>query len=246
MRIVGKTDIGMGRKENQDNYRAGRMQDDTVWAVVCDGMGGTRGGAIASSVAVETMENELLRGLAEPISAAGIHELLDNAAQRANTRVYDLARHDETKRVMGTTLVAVILKNNTVYYVHAGDSRAYLHRAGVLDRLTKDHSIVQEMIENGTLTEEEAVTHPKKNLITRALGVNDTLQLDYGERQVRSGDLILLCSDGLTNAAPEQAIAAALSETPFFETADKLISLALDAEGQDNITAVLVKVENAH
>ncbi|MEG0803862.1 MAG: SpoIIE family protein phosphatase, partial [Pygmaiobacter sp.] len=107
------------------------------------------------------------------------------------------------------------------------------------------HSIVQELVENGTLTEAEAASHPKKNLITRALGVQETLELDYSERQLRAGDVLLLCSDGLTNAAAEEELCKILEKTEFFDTAKAMIQLALSADGQDNITALLVKAEQA-
>ncbi|MEG1932272.1 MAG: Stp1/IreP family PP2C-type Ser/Thr phosphatase [Pygmaiobacter sp.] len=245
MKIVGKTDIGTGRTENQDNYRAGRMRDDTAWAVVCDGMGGAAAGALASSVAVTVLEEELVCGLQSDLPTAGIRELLEKAVRCANSKVFSLSQAEIDKRGMGTTLVAAVLKNNKIHIVHAGDSRAYLFHGGMLDRLTKDHSIVQELVENGTLTEAEAASHPKKNLITRALGVQETLELDYSERQLRAGDVLLLCSDGLTNAAAEEELCKILEKTEFFDTAKAMIQLALSADGQDNITALLVKAEQA-
>lgn len=245
MKIVGRTDIGKGRSENQDNYRAGRMADDTVWAVVCDGMGGAAGGALASRLAVDSMEQTLVEGLSPDITQAGIRDLLEKAAQKANQAIYQRSRTDTSVRGMGTTLVALVLKNGTASLVHAGDSRAYLYHGGVLDRLTRDHSIVQELVENGTLTEEQAASHPKKNLITRALGVEQTLRADYGEHRVKNGDILLLCSDGLTNFAPEDELTAILAGNEFFSAADEMIRLALAADGQDNITALLVQAEQA-
>lgn len=245
MKIVAKTDIGKGRSENQDNYRAGRQKDDTVWAVVCDGMGGANGGALASAIAVEQMEETLVNGLQNAQSAAQLRSLLEHAAQQANTAVYTHAQKEPSLRGMGTTMVALILKNQIAYLTHAGDSRAYLYHAGTLDRLTRDHSMVQEMVENGTLTEDEAAVHPKKNLITRALGVSPALETEYGERRVRENDVLLLCSDGLTNFATEKELCDILENTEFFSTADEMIRLALDADGQDNITALLIKAEKS-
>lgn len=245
MKIIGKTDIGNGRSENQDNYRAGRQADDTVWGVVCDGMGGAAGGALASSLAVNSMEQTLAEGLLPGLSVEALRLVLQTAVTRANEVVFARAQSDAAMRGMGTTLVAVIVKNGMAFLAHAGDSRAYLYHAGTLDRLTRDHSMVQEMVERGTLTEEQAADHPKKNLITRALGVSPELQAEYGERRVRAGDILLLCSDGLTNFATEKELCEVLDQTDFFNTADRMVQLALGADGQDNITALLIKAEQS-
>ena len=137
----------------------------------------------------------------------------------------------------------MVLKNGLAHIIHAGDSRAYLYRHGRLERLTRDHSMVQEMVENGSLTPEEAEVHPNKNLITRAVGVNPDLAVEYGERQALPGDILLLCSDGLTNFTSEEELCGILESSEFFGAADAMIDAALAAGGQDNITAVLIKVE---
>lgn len=243
MKIVGKTDIGKRRAENQDNYRAGRQPDDSVWAVVCDGMGGARGGAVASSISVSVMEDALAGELDAAGDPPAVRRLLEDAVQRANHEVYELSSADPSKRGMGTTLVAVVLKNGLAQIVHAGDSRAYLYREGALQRLTRDHSMVQEMVEKGSLTPQEAEVHPNKNLITRAVGVNPLLPVEYGEQPLQEGDIFLLCSDGLTNFTSEEQLCEILEENDFFAAADAMIDAALEAGGQDNITAVLLKVE---
>lgn len=243
MKIVGRTDIGRRRTENQDNYRAGRQSDDTIWAVVCDGMGGARGGAVASSIAVSVLEQRFSGGLTPQLPEDGIRALMEDAASQANREVYQLACADPSKRGMGTTLVALVLRGSTVHLMHAGDSRAYLYRSGALERLTRDHSMVQEMVENGSLTPQQAENHPNKNLITRAVGVNAELEVEYGERQVQPGDILLLCSDGLTNSVSEQDLCGILAGGEFFGAADAMVRAALAGGGQDNITSVLVKVE---
>lgn len=244
MKIVGKTDIGLGRKENQDNYRAGRQPDDTVWAVVCDGMGGAAGGALASRLAVNSMEESLLSRLGAGQTGA-VCESLEAAVARANTAVYERAQAQKDVRGMGTTLVAAIVKNGVVYLAHAGDSRAYLYHGGKLLLLTRDHSMVQEMVERGTLTEEQAASHPKKNLITRALGVDGRVEAEYGRCPIEPGDILLLCSDGLTNFATEKELCEVLDRADFFSAADEMIALALACGGQDNITALLIKAEQS-
>jgi len=243
MRIVAKTDIGKARSENQDNYRAGRQSDDTVWAVVCDGMGGARGGAFASSMAVTAFEAEFIKGLMPGLPAAGVRSLMEAAAERANREIYELAQQDEDKRGMGTTLVALVLKDGLAHIIHAGDSRAYLYRDGWLERLTRDHSMVQELVENGSLTPQEAEVHPNKNLITRAVGVGPELAVEYGERQMRPEDILLLCSDGLTGAVTEEELSEIIQQSNFFDTASAMVQQALAAGGKDNITAVLVQVD---
>ncbi|MDK2813321.1 MAG: family protein phosphatase [Clostridiales bacterium] len=243
MKIVAKTDIGKARNENQDNYRAGRQSDDTVWAVVCDGMGGARGGAFASSMAVTAFEAEFVKGLVPGLPAAGVRSLMETAANRANHEIYELAQQDEDKHGMGTTLVALVLKDGLAHIIHAGDSRAYLYRDGWLERLTRDHSMVQELVENGSLTPEEAEVHPNKNLITRAVGVGPELAVEYSERQMRPEDTLLLCSDGLTNAVTEEELSEIIKQSDFFDTASAMVQQALAAGGKDNITAVLVQVD---
>ena len=144
---------------------------------------------------------------------------------------------------MGTTLVALVLKDGLAHIIHAGDSRAYLYRDGWLERLTRDHSMVQELVENGSLTPQEAEVHPNKNLITRAGGVGAELAVEYGERQMRPGDTLLLCSDGLTGAVAEEELRDIIQQSSFFDTASVMVQQALDAGGKDNITAVLVQVD---
>ena len=244
MKIVGRTDIGKRRSENQDNYRAGRQADDTVWAVVCDGMGGARGGAVASGIAVSVVEEELAQKLVPGLGQEEIKNLLEQAVEHANGEIFDLACADPTKRGMGTTLVAIVIKDGLAQIVHAGDSRAYLYREGKLIRLTRDHSMVQEMVENGSLTPQEAEVHPNKNLITRAVGVNPKLTAEYSECTARQGDTFLLCSDGLTNFTTEEELCGILEQEDFFASAEEMIEAALEAGGQDNITAVLLKMES--
>ena len=243
MKIVGRTDIGKRRSENQDNYRAGRQADDTVWAVVCDGMGGARGGAVASGIAVSVMEDELADKLVPELSTEEIRSLLEQAVEHANSEIFDLSCADPTKRGMGTTLVAMVVRNGLAQIVHAGDSRAYLYRDGKMIRLTRDHSMVQEMVENGTLTPQEAEVHPKQNLITRAVGVNPRLKVEYSECTAVQGDVFLLCSDGLTNCTTEEELCDILEQNDFFASAEEMIQTALEAGGQDNITVVLLKME---
>ena len=241
--ISAKTDIGKNRKENQDNYRAGYLKNGMVWAVVCDGMGGAQGGAIASSIAAAIFEAELPSAINLEMTEKEIFKALENSAKLANDKIYSIASQNDEMLGMGTTVVAAIIKGKAIYIIHAGDSRAYLYNKGRLTQLTKDHSVVQQLMENGELTKEQADKHPKKNLITRAIGVDSILQLDYKKKVLAEDDMILFCTDGLSNVVSDEDIENIITENEFFATSDKLINTALLAGGQDNITALLVKLE---
>lgn len=239
MRIVAKTDIGLQRSENQDNYRAGEQPDGTVWALVCDGMGGAQGGLLAATLACDHLEQAFTQNIDTLKTPAAVRKFLFRVTDEANTVIHTRARQDPAVHGMGTTMVCVVARGGLLQIVHVGDSRAYLYAEGALGRLTKDHSMVQELIEQGTITEQEASTHPHKNLITRALGVGANVDVDYGEAQLCEGDIVLLCTDGLTNCVSDDEIADTLGAVPFDAAADALVQKALDADGLDNITVLL-------
>lgn len=245
MKLVAKTDIGSQRSENQDSYRAGRCPDDTVWGFVCDGVGGASGGRLASSLAAAVLDRVVAAGVDRVRDGRSARALLSGAIDQANRIVYEKACGTPGLAGMGTTAVCVLVRGGVAYYAHAGDSRLYLFRNNRLHQLTKDHSMVQELVEQGTLTEEEAENHPRKNLITRALGVGQAVEADFGEKEVSPHDILLLCSDGLTNCAAVRQIEEILARRPFFDTADALIEQALAGGGSDNITVLLIQVDAA-
>lgn len=245
MKLVGATDIGLQRSENQDNYRAGRCSDGAVWGAVCDGMGGTRGGRLASGLACAVMERVMETGLERRGGAPAERALLSGALEQANRVVYEKACETPDLEGMGTTAVCVLVRGGMAHYAHVGDSRLYLYRNGRLHQLTKDHSMVQELVEQGRLTEEEAEKHPRKNLITRALGVGEELQPDFGTKEVSPRDILLLCSDGLSNCVQVGEMEQILSHTAFFDTAHTLVTQALRGGGYDNITVLLIQIEGA-
>ena len=245
MKLVGATDIGLQRSENQDSYRAGHCTDGTVWGVVCDGMGGANGGRLASGLACAVIERVAEAGLERRSGAPQPPTLLSGALEQANRIVYEKACETPDLEGMGTTAVCVLVRGGMAYYAHVGDSRLYLYRNGRLHQLTKDHSMVQELVEQGRLTEEEAEKHPRKNLITRALGVGEELQPDFGAKEVSPRDILLLCSDGLTNCAQVGEIEHILSHVAFFDTAQALVAQALRGGGYDNITVLLIQIEGA-
>ena len=243
MKLVAKTDIGSQRSENQDSYRGGRRPDDAVWGAVCDGMGGARGGRLASTMAVDALQQAIEAGIDEA------HTPQASAHQRAYNSGAHAAERRRAPRLFIDAAVGLLhgafqqCASGLAQYVHVGDSRIYLFRNNKLLQLTKDHSMVQEMVEQGALTEEEAQNHPRKNLITRALGVGRDVEADFGEKEVSPRDILLLCSDGLSNCVSVPQIEETLARTPFYEAADALVQKALEGGGLDNITVLLMQVE---
>lgn len=232
----GITDAGKVRQNNEDSLLLGEGQDTTLFAVA-DGIGGFEAGEVASSIAVETLKE--LRP----------EESFDEAVQEANRRILSAARDDEKLSGMGTTVVAIRFpeteKEPAAEIAHVGDSRAYLLREDELKPLTEDHSLVAEMVRSGDLTRAQAAEHPQKNLITRALGAEEAVEVDTATIPIEAGDRILLCSDGLSDMVTEDRISEVLSKpSPDPETpVRQLLSEALEAGGTDNVTIVLLDVK---
>ena len=193
MNALGKTDVGLRRHENQDTFAVERLGAQTV-AVVCDGMGGAEGGQIASALAVETFMSELRALLREDMTVEQLRELASFCVAKANTAVYQRSLEDEDCHGMGTTLVSAVAGERGTVVCNVGDSRAYLIRGGGITRITHDHSVVQTLVESGNITAEEARTHPNRNLITRALGTEESTRCDAFEVPLSRGDKLLLCA----------------------------------------------------
>lgn len=240
MRTVGKTDPGRVRKTNQDDYACGTLPDGGAWAVVCDGMGGANGGSVASSVAVKIIAGHIQAGYDGHTDIASVKRLLFAAIGEANTEVFRQSQSDPSLSGMGTTVIACIAAAGCAYVAHAGDSRAYLVTGGRAVQLTRDHSIVQEMLDSGKLTPEEARNHPQKNIITRALGVEETLEIDFCETTFPESATLLICTDGLTNLVEESICARVLQQPAEGDPAGRLVELANENGGTDNITVVLI------
>ena len=242
MKLAGKTDVGRVRQENQDDYRAGELPGGAVWALVCDGMGGAKGGREASQGACNVIENFFQEQYAQ--CGAGQEEpFLKKALLYANRFVFQKAAHEEALAGMGTTAVCALVRSGNVYLCHAGDSRAYLIRDGKLTQLTHDHSYVQELVDCGTITEEEAEHHPQKNIITKALGVDYRLEPEFTAAKLTREDRLLRCTDGLTNMVPVEEMEELLAQGAFYDLPDRLIEAANAHGGSDNITALLLAVE---
>jgi PPM family protein phosphatase len=228
-----KTDTGRQRRENEDNAFA-----RAPVFVIADGMGGARAGEVASRIAIETFEREL-PGEGSP------EERLADCVREANRRIYEQSRPEHEHAGMGTTLTAAYLDDADLSIAHVGDSRAYLFRDGELTRLTRDHSLVGELIERGKLTEEQAAGHPQRSVITRALGPEPEVKVDTWTYPVRPGDVLLLCSDGLNSMLSDEQIANVLGPARSLQdAAGELIDAANEAGGRDNITVVLCRMED--
>ncbi len=226
VRVGAATDIGQVREGNEDSY----LVVEPLYAVA-DGMGGHRGGEVASSLALETVQGMFER-----------HEgSLSDQVEQANRAVFDRSQNDRTVSGMGTTLTAALVDGNRVHLVHVGDSRAYLLRDGELTQLTEDHTLVHRMVVEGEISQEEAETHPHRSILTRALGVDQSVQVDEGDVEVVGGDRLLLCTDGLTGMVPEGQIREILADAADpQEAVDRLVKVANRAGGIDNITAVIL------
>lgn len=243
MKVCGKTDVGLRRHENQDTF-AVEHGEKLLIAVVCDGMGGAEGGQIASSLAVETFMKEIRALLRADMTAGQLRELASFCVAKANTAVYQRALQDPAYQGMGTTLVSAVAGERDAVICNVGDSRAYLIHNGEMMRITHDHSVVQTLVENGDITAEEARTHPNRNLITRALGPDETTLCDAFDVSFAHGDKILLCTDGLVVTATDGEICHIVcADKRAEEKLDDLIALAKAQGAPDNVTAVLIEHE---
>lgn len=243
MRLAGKTDIGAVRRENQDDYRASQLSQNLAWGVVCDGMGGARGGKTASRIGCDSVQFCFTQRL-EECTAGGEDIFLADTLQYANSCIYDAACANPEMQGMGTTAVCVLVRGKIAHFCHAGDSRGYLIRGRELRQLTHDHSYVQELVDGGYITQQQAESHPKKNIITRVLGVEPSVRPEYTRVELQTGDILLLCSDGLSNAVTAAQILSIVRGTPFYEVPEKLIEAANQNGGPDNITAFLLEMES--
>ncbi len=233
MEVFSKSDIGLVRTQNQDDFRFGVISPSCVWAVVCDGMGGANGGNIASATAVTSLYKA-------DMTKDQIGELMAEIVMEANKAVFELQSKDPELAGMGTTCEFVFVKDTTVHVVHVGDSRTYAIRGGKIKQLTEDHSVVQEMVRRGELTYEQAQHHPNKNFITRALGIKESLRLDYIVANFIYGDVLLICTDGLSNHVTTGDIVKICHENRGDSLINKLVDCAKADGGSDNITVTVI------
>jgi len=225
-----RTDVGKVRANNQD---APIVSEKLRLYGVADGMGGHKGGEVASTSARDDLLREL-EGKTASVAA------LSGAIEEVNRQIYHQQEHDDALTGMGTTLSVLWMSDNFVYIGHVGDSRVYLLRDGEFKQMTLDHSLVEQLVREGVLTEEEAQNHPMRNIITRAIGTDESVEVDVVVEERRKGDLWLACSDGLHGLVDDRQMRDALRQYAPEKAADVLLKAALDAGGRDNVTLVIV------
>lgn len=244
--ILAKTDPGRARDNNEDSVA---FDDITSTVVLADGMGGYNAGEIASGMASAFIKSELSRWLSEAGDSATTREVrraMEICVDNANRSIFNAANSNAHYAGMGTTLVVGVFKDDKLILGHIGDSRCYRLRAQVLEQITKDHSLLQEQIDAGLITQEQAANSTIKNLVTRALGVDESVLLDVNEHTVQAGDIYLLCSDGLSDMVDDTAIVKIVgAEMSLDHKAIHLVDLANDNGGRDNISVLLVEVHEA-
>ena len=233
------TDIGRARSQNQDAVFA---TDEAVGSlpnlfVVADGMGGHKAGEYASNQAIALVKREVASDTeSEPV------QIINQGITTANNRIYEEAAQDATKSGMGTTMVVATIFDYHMCVGNVGDSRLYVYREGQLQQITQDHSVVGEMVRKGEMPKEQARNHPKRNLITRAVGAEKEIRVDFFDETLADGDLVLMCTDGLTSMVEEKQIEEVLaSAVSLQEKANRLVELANDNGGRDNITIIIIE-----
>ena len=243
MQVWGLTDPGCVRTQNQDAYQMEQLDRSTALCIVCDGMGGAKSGNIASTLAVDVFVQEVRRSWTNSMNQEKINQMLYSAVKLANFTVYDQAQQFEEFDGMGTTLVAVLVHNRHVTVVHVGDSRAYRVNAEGIWQMTRDHSLVQMMVERGELSQEMAKSYPGKNFITRAIGTEPIVDCDISNLELSRGEFLVLCSDGLSNVLDDQEILfEVIHGVNKQDCCQRLLDIAKNRGAPDNVTSVLVEV----
>ncbi len=245
--VQAATDVGLRRESNEDHFAlwipedAGERERRGALLLVADGMGGAKAGEVASRVAVETV----VRGYRESTAEEPI-EALRGAVEAANQAVHDLSRAQSDLRGMGTTCTAVVVRSHDVSVVHVGDSRAYLVRGDSIRQLTRDHSLVAQLVSERLLTPEQARTDPRRNVVTRSIGVGATIEVDREtlEGGLREGDTLVLCTDGLHGLVSDRELAVTASQPDLEQSCRDLVALARERGGPDNITVLLARPQS--
>ena len=243
MQIWSLTDPGCVRTQNQDAFEIQKLKHGAMLFVVCDGMGGAKAGDVASSMAAREFTREIKEHYRASMSMESLDGLLDQAIVNANFAVYDQAHHSEEYAGMGTTLVAALIRGKTATVVNVGDSRVYRINGDGISQITMDHSLVQLMIRRGEMTPEQARNFPGKNYITRAIGTEPSVKADIFHLDLKRGDGLLLCSDGLTNLVHDQEILfEVVHGSEKAECCQRLLDIAKNRGAPDNVTSILVQI----
>ncbi|MBR1779591.1 MAG: Stp1/IreP family PP2C-type Ser/Thr phosphatase [Clostridia bacterium] len=242
MKIYAKTDIGKVRNINQDHFDFQIFDHKFSWAAVCDGMGGTKAGEVASTLACQSVKKAIREKFKVDLSEEEVKAIILDSIKISNAKILQKSAENEEYLGMGTTIVLVAIHNNIAHVAHIGDSRAYVISEGKIEQITKDHSMVQEMIESGEITSEQAKNHPKKNIITRALGVHEDIEIDYASVALKKDDTLLLCTDGLSNYIDDEEVLRYVEKYSGQEVVDNLVQKANDLGGNDNLTALIMEI----
>lgn len=239
MEVFAKSDVGKMRDMNQDYYYISKPEDNLQLFIIADGMGGYKGGEIASRLAVETSKKYIINNFQTVENREDILKLIRNAIEYANLTIYEKSKEFEDLENMGTTIDICLVIANKVYIGHVGDSRVYRKRKDFFRKLTTDHSYVQKLVSDGTITKEEAYTHPKKNMLIKALGSPNLVEPDVMVKGFLKDDILLMCSDGLTNMLRDEEIVDIINEDSR-KACNKLVDRANEQGGYDNITAIII------
>ena len=240
MRVFAKSDIGKARDMNQDSYYVSQPSETVGLYIVADGMGGYNGGEIASKLAIISAKNYIENNFVKTEhSKEELQNLVKNAIEYANMVVYEKSKEDKSLEGMGTTIEVVLACENMIYIGHIGDSRVYRIRKNIIRKLTVDDSYVQKLVKDGTITKEEARSHPKKNMLTKALGCTSFVEPIVTVKGFLKDDIIVITSDGLTNMVNDEEILKIINED-IEKASEKLVEKANEAGGLDNITVVIV------
>ncbi len=240
MQVFAKTDIGRERKTNEDFYYISKPEDKIKLFILADGMGGYNAGEVASKMAVETVRDYIYKHFEKSKeSKEKLEQLLKDAIEHANSAIYKRAQSKKDLNGMGTTLDVCLIYNSKIYIGHIGDSRVYRIRKEFMRRITRDHSYVQTLIEDGKITKEEALHHPKRNMLTKALGCMENVEPDVYTKTFIKDDIILMSSDGLTNMVNETDIYNIVKQDKL-NAAENLVKQANENGGYDNITVVII------
>lgn len=240
MKVFAKSDIGKARDMNQDYYYVSNSEDSIKLFVLADGMGGYNGGEIASKLATNSVKSYISNNFHKiEHNKESILDLIKNAVEYANMIVYEKSKEVKELEGMGTTLEVCLIYNNRVYIGHVGDSRVYRIRKEFIRKLTVDHSYVQQLVKDGTITKEEAYNHPKKNMLMKALGCTAFVEPDVMVKGFIKDDILLMSSDGLTNMLKDEEIYNIIKDNPELAS-EKLVQRANELGGYDNITVVII------
>ena len=240
MQVFAKTDIGRERKTNEDFYYISKPEDKIKLFILADGMGGYNAGEVASKMADETVREYIYKHFEKSKeSKEKLEQLLKDAIEHANSAIYKRAQSKKDLNGMGTTLDVCLIYNSKIYIGHIGDSRVYRIRKEFMRRITRDHSYVQTLIEDGKITKEEALHHPKRNMLTKALGCMENVEPDVYTKTFIKDDIILMSSDGLTNMVNETDIYNIVKQDKL-NAAENLVKQANENGGYDNITVVII------